>query len=428
MTCQVCENLFIADSKLFWVVKSDFDIAVVGGGAAGFFAAIHAADMGKNRVVILEKTGKLLTKVAVSGGGRCNVTHDCQYASHLIKSYPRGGKSLKKSFELFGAPDTVKWFESRGVKLKTEADGRMFPVSNQSQTIVNCLKDSAERAGVEVMLHSGVAAIRTLEEGGFLLRTDSGNELYCKKLIITTGGHSKLSSYQWLQNLGISIVPPVPSLFTFNVPASGFKDLMGISVPAAVVQIPGTKWKQEGPLLITHWGFSGPAVIVLSSRAAIDLHERNYHFPVLINWTALDEHKVREILEHYRNDYPKRVILSNALFALPGRLWERICNQAGIPDAVLFRDLTARMTNKLIELLVRSPFEVKGKTTFKEEFVTCGGVDLNEIDLTTFESRKIPGLYFAGEVLNVDGLTGGFNFQHAWSSGYLAGTAAAVMP
>jgi predicted Rossmann fold flavoprotein len=407
-------------------LKREFDIAVAGGGAAGFFAAIHAADGGKNRVVILEKTGKLLTKVLVSGGGRCNVTHHCQYASHLVKSYPRGGKSLKKPFELFGPFDTVNWFETRGVKLKTEPDGRMFPVSDQSQTIVDCLKDSAERAGVEVLLHSGVAAISQPEKGGFLLGTDSGNEIFCKKLIITTGGHSKLSSYQWLQELGISIVPPVPSLFTFNVPDSGFKDLMGVSVPEAMVQIPGTKWKQEGPLLITHWGFSGPAVIVLSARAAIDLHERNYHFEVLINWTARDEHDVRGVLTQYRNDHPKRVILSNALFALPGRLWERICNQAGIPDTALFRDLTARMTNKLAELLVRSPFEVKGKTTFKEEFVTCGGVSLEEVDLTTFESRKIQGLYFAGEVLNADGLTGGFNFQHAWTSGYLAGTSAAA--
>lgn len=408
----------------FRPVNDKTEIVVIGGGAAGFFAAIRAAEAGK-QVLLLEKTGKLLTKVLVSGGGRCNVTHDCLYPAQLVKHYPRGGRSLKKSFEAFGPAETIEWFQKRGVALKTESDGRMFPTTDNSETIANCLIDAARNAGVEVQTHSDVRDIRLSDDKSFEIILKSEKRIQCEKLIVTTGGFNKASGYDFIRNLGIDIEPPVPSLFTFNVPDSDLKDLMGISVPNGFVQVPGSKWKEDGSVLITHWGFSAPAVIKLSSRAAIDLHSRNYHFPILINWTGLGEEVVRDELQELRLTNPGKVVFGNPRFQLPARLWERLCSKAGINERVRYSDLTARAQNLLVEMLVRCSYSVRGKTTFKEEFVTCGGVDLKEVDLKTFESKKLPGLYFAGEVLNVDGLTGGFNFQHAWTSGYLAGSSAA---
>lgn len=398
---------------------------MVGGGAAGFFAAIHAALGGAKQVVILEKTAKLLSKVAVSGGGRCNVTHDCTSVSQLIKKYPRGGKSLRKGFEKFGAADTMAWFESRGVTLKTEPDGRVFPSSDDSRSIIDCLLQEAANCGVKINLRSELKSISPMETGGFSLSLADHQSITCNKLILTTGGFNKLESYQFIRDLGIEIATPIPSLFTFNVPDSDLKDLMGLSVPMGYVQVPGSKWKEDGPVLITHWGFSAPAVIKLSSWAAIDLHSRQYQFPILINWTGLGEDEVRGKLASMREGHPKKSILHQPLFDIPGRLWERLCAKAGIAAEVRYAELPAKLLNKLVESLIRCPFEVRGKTTFKEEFVTCGGVLLTEVDLNTYESRSIPGLYFAGEVLNVDGVTGGFNFQHAWTSGFLAGSHAA---
>ncbi|WP_204336794.1 BaiN/RdsA family NAD(P)/FAD-dependent oxidoreductase [Cryomorpha ignava] len=398
-----------------------YDIVVIGGGAAGFFAAIHAANASANSVVILEKTNKVLTKVAVSGGGRCNVTHDCNYPSQLVENYPRGGKKLRKSFELFDAKSTQNWFENREIQLKTESDGRVFPVSDNSKTIVDALWHAAEENGVKVHYKREVAKITMIEDGGFRLELSSGDQILAAKVIVTTGGFNKIGGYQWLKDLGLKIAKPVPSLFTFNVPDSEMKDLMGLSVSQGGVQIPGTKWKSEGPVLITHWGFSAPAVIKLSAWAAIYLNEINYKFPILINWAGAGEPFVREEISGMRQKHPLKVVVSNPMFGLPARLWEKLCAMAEISANLKFADLPAKKANKLMENLVRCGFNVSGKTTFKEEFVTCGGVELDAVNLLTFESKKVPGLYLAGEVLNVDGITGGFNFQHAWTSGYLAG-------
>ncbi len=401
-----------------------WDVIVVGGGAAGFFAAIEASKSGENQVLLLEKTNKLLSKVKVSGGGRCNVTHHCDYASELIQHYPRGGKSLRKGFEKFGCKETRKWFENRKVPLKVEADGRVFPKSDSSQSIISCLMDEASKNDVQLKLQSEVAAV-TNNGTNFLVKLTSGESLQSQKIIICSGGHPKSAAYQWISKLGVNISQPIPSLFTFKVPDSDYKDLMGLSVPNAWVQIPGTKWKQDGPLLITHWGFSAPAVIKLSAWAAIDLHLRSYQFPILINWCRETEEAVKGALEEFKKQHPKKLVKKQALFAIPSRLWERIANEAGIIEEQRFVDISKKNLNKLVEMLVRHPFKVNGKTTFKEEFVTCGGVDLNEVHLQTFECKKTEGLYFAGEVLNVDGVTGGFNFQHAWTSGYLSGKSAA---
>lgn len=402
-----------------------YDIVVIGGGAAGFFAAIHAANGSANSVVILEKTNKVLTKVAVSGGGRCNLTHDCNYPSQLVENYPRGGKILRKSFELFDAKSTQTWFENRGVKLKTEADGRVFPVSDNSKTIVDALWYAAEENSVKVHYKREVAKITVNEDGSFRLTLSNEDQIQAGKVIVTTGGFNKIEGYQWLKDLGLKIARPVPSLFTFNVPDSIMKDLMGLSVSQGTVQIPGTKWKSEGPVLITHWGFSAPAVIKLSAWAALYLNEINYRFPILINWSGTGEPEVREGLSGMRQNHPLKMVSSNPMFGLPSRLWERICEIAEIGTDLRFADLPAKKANKLLENIVRCSFNVSGKTTFKEEFVTCGGVELDTVNLLTFESKKVKGLYLAGEVLNVDGITGGFNFQHAWTSGYLAGTNAA---
>jgi predicted Rossmann fold flavoprotein len=280
-----------------------------------------------------------------------------------------------------------------------------------------------QNAGIEVLLQTEVTGIEKLDNG-FITSLKDGNALVSKAVIIASGGHAKSASYDWLRKLGLPISEPIPSLFTFNVPDSPYKELMGISVPHAVVQIPASKWKQDGPLLITHWGFSAPAVIKLSAWAAIDLHRKNYQFPILINWCGKEEESVRTELNAYKLAHPKKLVRNQALFNIPGRLWEKIVSVAGIEDNQRYLDTSKKNMNRLLEMLIRHPFDVKGKTTFKEEFVTCGGVDLSEINLQTFESKSMPGLYLAGEVLNVDGVTGGFNFQHAWTSGYLAGISA----
>lgn len=406
----------------FCGLKKNFDIAVIGGGASGYFAAIHAASSGVNKVVILEKTAKPLSKVAISGGGRCNVTHNCMYESQLVKFYPRGGKELKKAFAKFGTKHTIEWFESRGVGLKTENDGRMFPISDSSQTIIECLQKTATDAGVKLQLRCEVVKVKKNEESDFTITLKNLDELRVQKVIVATGGFNKLESYKWLSDIGLIIQQPIPSLFTFNIPYSNMKDLMGISVQNGSVKIPGTKWKSDGPVLITHWGFSGPAVIKLSAWAAKYLHGVNYQFPILINWIGkTDEEALNEIAEMKINHYNKK-ILKYPMFHLPLRLWEKLCAIVEIDKNLRWTDISKKKMNKLIEVLIRQPFAVSGKTTFKEEFVTCGGVLLSEVEITTFESKKHPGIYITGEVLDVDGLTGGFNFQHAWTSGFLAGS------
>lgn len=404
-------------------------IVVIGGGAAGFFGAITCAQFNPgHEVVLLEKTAKLLAKVRVSGGGRCNVTHHCFNAHQLARYYPRGGKFLKQAFRHFAAADTVAWFEKRGVKLKTEADGRMFPVTDSSETIIDCLVAEASRAGVQVLRNTGVEAIAVPDKAlaGFRLTLSTGQELRADKVLVSTGGAPKSQAYSWLQQLGHTIIPPVPSLFTFNVPQSPLQDLSGISVGQAKVKVSGQALEQEGPLLITHWGFSGPAVLKTSAWGARKLAELNYQFTALINWVpAFSEEGLRSFLRDYRQQYPKRAVSANPLFNLSHRLWKALTALAEIPGNTIWAELPAKNQNKLLEQLLRGPFAVSGKTTFKEEFVTCGGIDLKEVDPATMESRVRPGLYFAGEVLDIDGVTGGFNFQAAWTSGFLAGKAMA---
>jgi predicted Rossmann fold flavoprotein len=397
-------------------------IIVIGGGAAGFFGAITAAANDRSaEVIILEKSDKLLSKVKISGGGRCNVTHACFENSQLLKNYPRGNKFLKDPFKYFNATDTIRWFESKGVKIKKEEDGRMFPITDDSQTIIDCLLKEASLSGVKIEKKAGVKSI-IKKEKGFELEVDRFGKLYADKILIASGGYPKNESYSWIREPGIKVEPPVPSLFTFNVPDSPYKDLSGVSMPDAEIKILGTKLDQRGPLLITHWGFSGPAVIKLSAWGAKELASINYSFKIHIKWVGdHKEEQVREDLYKIRELHKKKVISVNPLWNIPLRLWKRITESAEIDPDLRWVDLPKKQFNKLIEGLIRSEFKVNGKTTFKEEFVTCGGVDVAEIDPQTMESRKSKGLYVAGEILNIDGITGGFNFQNAWTTGYLAG-------
>jgi predicted Rossmann fold flavoprotein len=407
-------------------------VIVIGGGAAGFFGAITCAQANPNaQVILLEKTNKLLSKVLVSGGGRCNVTHNCFSPGPLAQHYPRGAKQLKEAFKTFGAQETVAWFEQRGVKLKTEADGRMFPVTDSSQTIADCLLQQARNAGVSIKTGVGVTRIllpdKTSDQPQFILELGNGTELHADKVLVCTGGNPKTTGYDWLRELGHPVQEPVPSLFTFNVPDNPLKELMGVSVPHAKVRIAGQKLEYEGPLLVTHWGYSGPAVLKLSAWGARVFHEQQYTFTALINWIpTYTEESLRENLKEYRQAHPKKVVATNPLFGLPQRLWKALTTLAEIPTDIIWAELPAKNTNKLVEALLRMDVDVKGKTTFKEEFVTCGGIDLGQVNMKTMESRLQSGLYFAGEVLDIDGITGGFNFQAAWTTGYLAGTAMAA--
>ncbi len=401
--------------------NSSFDLAVIGGGAAGFFGAITAAEMNPNlTVIILEKTTKLLSKVRVSGGGRCNVTHHCFEPTPLSKHYPRGSKELKSLFRKFQAKDVVEWFESKGVKLKTEEDGRIFPVSNNSQTIIDCFLKEADQHRIEIKTQAEVKKI-SADENGFILDLKEKKTI-ARKILIATGGYNNLQSYDWLRP--VPIINPIPSLFTFNDSDKKFKDLMGVAVQQAEVKIAGTKFSETGPLLITHWGLSGPAAIKLSAWAAEYLHEKQYTFTALVNWTgAVTEEGIRKDLQDINTNHGKQKIISNPLYKIPSRLWARLCELAEIDTNRTWAELPRKNLNRLVEFIIRCPFEIKGKTTFKEEFVTCGGVDLKSIDLETMESKLVKGIYFAGEVLNIDGETGGFNFQSAWTTAYVAAKA-----
>ncbi len=395
------------------------DLIVIGGGAAGFFGAINAASMKPSlKVLLLEKSTKLLSKVRISGGGRCNVTHHCFEATPLSKHYPRGQRALKSLFQKFQAKDVAAWFEQNGVKLKTEEDGRMFPVSNNSQTIIDCFLREAEKMKIEIKLSQEVTRI---EKQGSVFHVHTLHQSFiASKVLIASGGYNKPENYKWLSALGHDIVQPIPSLFTFNDSAKEFTDLMGVAVPEAEIKIAGSKLSQRGPVLITHWGLSGPAVIKLSAWAAVDLHKINYTFTALVNWTGQPEPEVRAMLMKLKNENSKKQVITNPLFNLPKRLWEFLCLKAGAEEGRTWSDQSNKVINRLIELLFACPFHIKGKTTFKEEFVTCGGISLNDIDLNSMESKKVPGLYFAGEVLDMDGETGGFNFQAAWTTAWVA--------
>ena len=396
-------------------------VAVIGGGAAGFFAALSAKKHSpKSEVVIFEKSNKLLAKVKISGGGRCNVTHACFKASMLSKFYPRGAKQLKKSFTLFNTNHTIAWFKERGVELKKESDNRMFPVSDSSITIINCFLDEARRLGVKIEKETAVTKI--VQAKNKINLTVNGFDYIYDKVIVATGGSPKLEGLNWLKSIGHTIVHPLPSLFTFNMPNEGIKILQGLSVKNAIVRIQGTKLVHDGPLLITHSGMSGPAILKTSAWGARDLANLNYEFKVLINWVGIsNEDEVRTLVNRHCYNYDKKKVENSNPFEMPSRLWKYLLEKSELEGSKMNCDLSKKEKNKLINTLLNDVFEVKGKTTFKEEFVTCGGVSLNDVDMKTMQSKVVSNLYFAGEVLNIDGVTGGFNFQAAWTTGYIAG-------
>ncbi|UZD23521.1 NAD(P)/FAD-dependent oxidoreductase [Algoriphagus halophytocola] len=394
-------------------------IAVIGGGAAGFFAAIHASSSGCE-VEIFEKSSKVLSKVKVSGGGRCNVTHQPMEISKLVKNYPRGEKFLKRVFRKFSSAHTISWFESHGVPLKVEKDGRMFPVSDSSQTVIDALLREVQKLKVEVKLSCAVDAIR-LMESGFELKTSKGTFEF-DRLIIATGGHPKLTGYGFLAGLKHQVLAPIPSLFTFNTPRESLKELMGLSVGNGIVKLAGTKFTYQGPILVTHWGISGPAVLKLSAFGAKWLQESDYQATAIIQWNAnFGEEALQSNLKSFALKHPNKKVSTNALFDIPGRLWEHFCHKAEIDADQVYGSLGKKQLNKLVQNLFCYNLKVEGKTTFKEEFVTAGGVSLEGVNPETMESKYHPNLYFAGEVLDLDGITGGFNFQAAWSTGFLAG-------
>lgn len=399
-------------------------LIVIGGGAAGFFCAVNAARLNPAlEVIILEKSNKLLSKVKVSGGGRCNVTHACYSIAEMIKKYPRGSAFLKKAFHHFFTTDTIAWFKKRGVELKAEADGRMFPETDSSQTIIDCLIKESNKYGIDIRMNKEVKDMYT-EDAKWKLVMKDDSVLKADFVCISSGGYPKKVQYDWLQKADHYIEEPVPSLFTFNMPGNPITELMGVSVEKIIVKIAGTKLAEEGPLLITHWGMSGPAVLKLSAWGARELAICNYRFTISVNWIPdYNENSLREKFQQLRFALASQKIINRNPFALPNRLWEYLLNQSGINGDLRWADLPAKEQNKLIKILCASEYPVSGKTTFKEEFVTSGGIQLNEIDFKTMQSKKHQGLFFAGEIINVDGLTGGFNFQNAWTTGWIAAKA-----
>lgn len=396
-------------------------VAVVGGGAAGFFGAIAAASANSDcRVIILEKNRQVLSKVRISGGGRCNVTHACFDPAVLIQNYPRGGKELRGPFSRFQPRDTIEWFESRDVKLKVEEDGRMFPTTDSSETIIACLMNQVKRLGIELWTEKGVVDCEKKEQ--FHLTLSNGEFLDCDALLIATGSTPKVTI--WLEKLGHSLEPPVPSLFTFNVPDSPLNELSGVSVAKALLSLEACGLQQVGPLLITHWGFSGPAVLKLSAWGARSLHEKSYKTQLKINWLPdLTREACMQLINSCRQSNAAKYVSNESPVALPKNLWKGLLGMANIPLELRWSGLSKQQMQAIVQTLQGSSFYINGKSTYKDEFVTCGGVKLQEVEFKTMESRICSGLYFAGEVLNIDGITGGFNFQNAWTTSWLAGNA-----
>lgn len=398
-------------------------IVVVGGGAAAFFGAIACAEASAQaQITILEGSAQLLSKVSISGGGRCNVTHACFDPAELVQYYPRGSKALRGAFSQFQPKDTVAWFRNRGVKLKTEADGRMFPVTDVSETIVDCLIHAAKIMGVHIQTNWMVVSLEKVGDR-FLITSKTGETIACDRILLATGSHSV--GYRLAQRLGHSIIPPVPSLFTFNVRDPRLQGLAGISVEKAQVQLQITGQKaleQTGPLLITHWGLSGPAILKLSAWGARALYETRYRGELRINWLPeLKQEQLREQLLQAKAAYPKRAIANYAPINLPQRLWQRLVEAAGLSPEMRWADCPKPGLNHLLSELQQGQYLIQGKGVFKEEFVTCGGVVLKEVNFKTMESRCCPGLFLVGELLDIDAVTGGFNFQNAWTTGWIAG-------
>ncbi len=396
-------------------------LVVIGGGAAGFFCAVNAARINPSlQIILLEKTSKLLSKVKVSGGGRCNVTHALFDITEMSKCYPRGQNFVKKTFHQFFTTDTISWFKERGVRLKIEKDGRMFPVTDSSQTVIDCLMNEANKYNVEIRMNTDVKELR-IDNGEWKIIASNSQQTTANFLCIASGGYPKGSMFQWIKNLGHTIADPVPSLFTFNLVKHPIIKLMGVSVEEARVKIGESKLLEEGPVLITHWGLSGPAILRLSAWGARELADRNYEFKVHINWLPeYNEQSLKEEFNYFRITNSIKKIFNHNFAYLPHRLWQFLLEQSGVKEDIRFADLPAKIENTLIRNLIDYVVEVKGKTTFKEEFVTAGGINLAEVDANTMMSKKIPNLFLAGEILDVDGITGGFNFQHAWSSGWIA--------
>jgi len=403
-------------------------VVVIGGGAAGFFGAITCAEAYPHaQVTLLEAGHQLLSKVRISGGGRCNVTHACFDPAGLVQNYPRGGKALRGAFSRFQAKDTVAWFESCGVKLKTEPDGRMFPVTDDSATIVDCLMKAAAAAGVKIRTGLSIGSISRIAspQPGFEMRLKSGEIITGDRLLLATG--SNPMGYRWARELGHEIQPPVPSLFTFNVPDPRLESLAGVSVEPVRLRlsVPGkANLEQTGPLLITHWGLSGPAILKLSAWGARVLHDCRYQMPLLINWLPhYNPEVLRQQLVAVRSQLSHRAIATSCPVSIPKRLWQQLITAIGIGGDDRWAGLSNKMLNQLIQELTQGSYLIEGKGVFKEEFVTCGGVNLQEVNFKTMESRCCPGLYFAGEILDIDGVTGGFNFQSAWTTAWIAGQA-----
>ncbi|MBK8497634.1 MAG: NAD(P)/FAD-dependent oxidoreductase [Flavobacteriales bacterium] len=400
-------------------------IAVIGGGAAGFMAAISAkAHRPDAQVLLLEKSDKWLAKVRISGGGRCNVTHHCTEPRRLARNYPRGEAFLRKVFVAWGQPQAVAWFTARGVPLKVEKDGRMFPVTDDSRTVIDALHGEARNADVMLKLHCPVTHLKRHGDG-WMLSTPEGT-IEADRVVVATGGSPKDDGLAWLADLGHDVVPAVPSLFTFNLPDDPIRELMGVAAPNVRLRIAGSKLESTGALLITHWGLSGPAVLRLSAFGARTLHDMHYTFTVLVDWLGdLEEVQARELLSVEASAHPHRQLSNAEAFDLPARLRAYLIARSGLPPAKPLGELGRRGMDRLLDVLTNDRYAARGKTTFKEEFVTAGGVALHQIDPHTMVSRVAPGLHFAGEVLDIDGITGGFNFQAAWSTGWLAGKGAA---
>jgi predicted flavoprotein YhiN len=435
---------------------SSRQVIVVGGGAAGFFAAIICAEAAPDaEVTVLERGPQFLSKVRISGGGRCNVTHACFDARELAARYPRGGRALLAPFKNFQASDTVAWFASRGVKLKTEADGRMFPVSDSSETIMDCLMNAAKAAGVKLRLNCGVERVTRLPGGKFEVElerrapsrhepvpvlagqnaeavlgapsTVGSDPITCDRLLLTTGGCRAAAAGQLAVSLGHTLEPPVPSLFTFHIESPWLRALAGVSVGSVEASVAGARLRERGALLVTHWGLSGPVILRLSAWGARALHGLNYQFPLQVNWLPqLHADAIAAELKSHQAAQPARLVVNVPVTPLPSRLWEQLVLAAGIARDTRWAALSRAAQHRLVQQLIRTEFPVTGKSLNQDEFVTCGGVRLAEVNFKTMESKVCPGLFFAGELLDIDGITGGFNFQAAWTTGWLAGKAMAA--
>lgn len=402
----------------------NFDVIVVGGGASGFFTAINLAEQNPDlRIAILERSNEVLSKVKISGGGRCNVTHACFIPNVLAKFYPRGEKELKGPFHTFCTGDVMEWFGERGVSLKIEEDGRVFPESDNSQTIIDCFLNEADNFNIKIIKQT---IVQQLSKADDFWKIETSKDTYqAKQLVMATGSNVKI--WDLLKTVNHSVINPVPSLFTFNIKDDRIKDLMGVSTEMVSLKVKGSTLKANGPLLITHWGMSGPAILKLSAWGARELFDKNYNFQLIVNFTndlVFDE--VLEALMQQKQQHPKKTIIKHAQYGLTNRLWQQLVKASFIPEDLIWADVSKKQLVHLGEQLTQATFHVNGKSTFKDEFVTAGGIDLKEVNFKTMESKLQDNLYFTGEILNIDAITGGFNFQNAWTTGFLAANAIAA--